>query len=97
MTGAPGTPDADLRRAIELSEGTRSFHHTAYNVACIRALRREPQAAVEWLRRTADTGMPNYPLFARDPLLDSIRREPAFIAFMAELEPRWKRLSLEFQ
>jgi len=97
VTGSPGPLDEDLRRAIELSEGTRAFHHTAYNVACIRALRREPAAAVEWLRRTADTGMPNYPLFARDPFLDNIRREPAFVAFMEELQPQWKRLSLEFQ
>jgi TolB-like protein len=97
VTGSPGPPDDDLRRAIELSEGTRAFHHTAYNVACIRALRREPATAVEWLRKTADTGMPNYPLFARDPFLDNIRREPAFVAFMEELQPRWKRLSLEFQ
>jgi hypothetical protein len=80
-----------------LSEGTRSFHHTAYNVACIRALRGETAAAVEWLRRTAETGMPNYPLFARDAFLDRSRRQPAFGSFMAELEPRWKRLSLEFQ
>ena len=41
--------------------------------------------------------MPNYPLFARDPFLDNIRREPAFVAFMEELQPQWKRLSLEFQ
>ena len=97
VTAAPGTPDEDVRRAIELSEGTRSFHHTAYNVACIHALRGENAAAVDWLRKTADTGMPNYPLFARDPLLDGIRRDPAFVAFMAELEARWKRLGLEFQ
>ena len=94
VTAAPGTPDDDVRRAIELSEGTRSFHHTAYNVACIRALRGETAAAVEWLRKTADMGMPNYPLFARDPLLDGIPRGPAFVAFMAEPESRWKRLSL---
>jgi len=97
ITGAPGTVEEDLRRAIELSQGTRSFHHTAYNVACIRALQRDSAGAVEWLRRTADTGMPNYPLFDRDPFLDNIRREPAFVAFMKELQPRWKRLSLEFQ
>ena len=97
VTGSPGTPEEDVRRAIELSEGTRAFHHTAYNVACIRALRRDPASAVEWLRRTADTGMPNYPLFARDPLLDNIRRDPAFVAFMEELQPQWNRLSLEFQ
>jgi TolB-like protein len=97
VTGEPGRPDEDLRRAIELSEGTRSFHHTAYIVACIRALRREPAAAVEWLRRTADTGMPNYPLFAQDPLLQGIRQEPAFVTFMEELHPQWNRLSREFQ
>jgi tetratricopeptide (TPR) repeat protein len=97
VTGAQGTPDEDVRRAIQLSEGTRAFHHTAYNVACIRALRGEPAAAVEWLRRTADTGMPNYPLFARDPFLENVRREPAFVAFMEELQPRWKRLAMEFQ
>ena len=56
-----------------------------------------PRASLEWLRKTAETGMPNYPLFARDAFLDRIRRQPAFVAFLEELQPRWKRLSLEFQ
>ena len=52
--------------------------------------------AVEWLGRTVEYGMPNYPLFDSDPLLARIRREPTFIEFMKNFKPRWDDLKREF-
>ena len=49
------------------------------------------------VRKTVEYGMPNYLLFSRDPFLDRIRKDPAFIQFMAELKPRWEGYQREFQ
>ena len=51
---------------------------------------RETEGAVRWLRTTAETGMPNYLLFSRDPLLDSIRSHPGYIQLIDELKPKWE-------
>ena len=69
---------------------TRSYHHVTYDFACAYALAGKTREAVEWLRKTIDYGMPNYPLFERDPHLDHIRRDPAFIQLMQEFRPRWE-------
>ncbi len=75
----------------------RSYHHVTYDIASVYALDGKTDEAVKWLRTTADTGMPNYPLFARDPHLDRIRMESAFIQFMAELKKRWDGYKQEFE
>jgi len=36
-------------------------------------------------------------MFLRDPLLDSLRGEPEFIQFMAELKRDWERRVQEYQ
>ena len=69
---------------------TRSYHHVTYDFACAYALAGKTREAVESLRKTIDYGMPNYPLFERDPHLDHIRRDPSFIQFMQEFRPRWE-------
>jgi len=50
---------------------------------------------METLRTTADTGMPNYPLFTRDPHLNRIRKTPAFMRFMTELKAQWDNYQRE--
>ena len=55
-----------------------------WSFACARMGRATD--AVRWLREAADTGFPCYPLFARDPNLDRIRRHPEFVAFMADMQ-----------
>jgi hypothetical protein len=45
---------------------------------------------VKWLRVTVKEGFPCYPLFARDPYLNSIRNDPAFIQFITEMKERWE-------
>jgi len=41
--------------------------------------------------------MPNYPMFARDPFLDRIRKDPEFIQFMNELKIKWEGYQREFE
>jgi len=52
--------------------------------------------AVKWLRETAATGFPNYPLFDRDRYLDRIRSAPEFVQFMADEKARWEEYRREF-
>ena len=83
--------EADIQSAIEKGKGFVHFHHTQYNIASAYALLRQPQAAVDWLRRTAAEGLPCYPLFVSDHNLDNIRGDPAFVAFLREQQAQWGR------
>nr|ART36310.1 C589 [uncultured bacterium] len=82
---------------IEQARNNRAYHHIIYNIAKVYALAGKTDEAVKWLRTTADTGMPSYPMFARDPHLDRIRKDDAFIQFMAELKTRWEGLKQQFE
>lgn len=63
--------------------GTSShFHHALYNVASAWAQLGEVSKAVEALERVSREGMPCYPLFASDPMLDPIRNDPRFLRFL---------------
>jgi len=83
--------EADVRTAIEKGRGFSHFHHTAYNIASVYALLRQPTRAAYWLRLAAEGGWPCYPYFARDPNLDNIRGDPSIVAFMRELKAQWER------
>jgi serine/threonine-protein kinase len=89
--------EAELPELIRRSQRSRAFHHMAYNAASIYALQGKGEEAVEWLRKTVETGMPNYTLFSRDSHLDRIRKHPAFVAFMNDLKPRWEAYQREFE
>jgi len=81
----------DIRQAEASGKGFVHFHHTAYNIASVYAILRQPAPALQWLRRTAEEGWPCYPYFASDPNLANIRDDPGFIAFMRELKGQWER------
>jgi tetratricopeptide (TPR) repeat protein len=81
----------DIKKAEQVGQGFGHFHHSAYNIAAAYALLRQPEPAVEWLRRVVDDGMPCYPLFEKDPSLDNLRQDPGFLALMAELKTQWER------
>jgi len=97
LTGDTRAAEAAIPSFVEKGRQSRAFHHLTYNVACIYALQGKSAEAVKWLRTTVDTGMPNFTLFSRDPHLDKIRKDPAFIQFMAELKPRFEKYQQEFR
>lgn len=80
-----------IAAAIDLGKGFGHFHHTAYHVASAYALMNKSDQAVKWLQVTADDGFPCYPLFERDPTLDTIRADARFVAFMASLKDQWEQ------
>jgi eukaryotic-like serine/threonine-protein kinase len=91
--GENSEAEATIQHAIEIGRGYAHFHHTSYNIASAYALMNEPQQAMKWLQVTADEGFPNYPLFRDDAQLDNLRKDPRFIAFMAQQKQQWEHFS----
>jgi serine/threonine protein kinase/TolB-like protein/Flp pilus assembly protein TadD len=73
-----------------------AYHHLTYDIACIYALAGKSDEAVKWLRETAATGFPCYPLFERDPYLNRIRKAPEFVQFMEEMKAQFDKYKREF-
>jgi tetratricopeptide (TPR) repeat protein len=82
---------------IHEMEKFRNVHHVSYAFASVFALQGKSAEAVRWLRKTAETGMPDYPMFARDPNLSRIHTSTEFVQFMAELKPRYETIEREFR
>jgi serine/threonine protein kinase len=74
----------------------KAYHHFTYNMARIFALGGKSDEALKWLRITTEEGFPCFTLFARDPFLDPIRKDQAFMQFMAEAKTRWESYRREF-
>ena len=74
--------------ALENEKAIRDIHHLFHNLAGASALMGEDEEAVKWLIKAAEIGLPNYPLFNRDPNLASLKGNPAFEAFMVEMKKK---------
>ena len=79
-----------IARAYEFGEESSHFHHSLFTVACAWAQMGNAQKAVEALVRVSREGMPCYPLFARDPMLNPIRSDPRFVRFLADSRSAWE-------
>ena len=88
---------ADARRlADRVAAEPDLIHHAAYGLATAYAQLREPEPALRWLSQAAATGFPCYPWFDRDPLLDPIRHDARFLAFMGDLRRSWQDARARF-
>ncbi|MBM3814633.1 MAG: hypothetical protein FJW20_23650 [Acidimicrobiia bacterium] len=96
MEGRFSEAEARIPDIMRLARN-RNYHHATYDVARVYAMQGKAAHSLEWLRKTADTGMPNYILFSRDRKLDPIREAAGFQAFMATMKSRWEALGREFQ
>jgi len=77
---------ASIAAAIKRVRSRSHFHHAQFSIACAYARLGRKADAVEWLRRTAENGMPNYPLFRNDPNLRGLQGDPGYERLMATLE-----------
>jgi len=89
-TGKKKEAEEKIKFAIDHGKGFSHFHHSEHMIACAYALMGDSQAAVEWLQKTADHGLPCYPLFKNDPNLKSIRNDPGYITLMEKLRKQWE-------
>ena len=89
-TGRKKEAEEKIKFAIENNKGESHFHHTEHLIASAYALMGDAKAAVEWLQKTADYGLPCYPLFQNDPNLKSLRKDPGYISLMGKLKTQWE-------
>ena len=93
---AAATEIAALEILAEKAPRTLPFHHTSYGIARVRARMGAAARALHWLQLTVDTGWPQYPMMARDDMLDPIRNDPAVAKFLASLKKTWENNEREF-
>lgn len=74
--------ERSIRLAVANDKGGSHFHHATYFIAVAYAQLGDAADAVQWLERTSQEGMPCYPLFKSDPLLDPIRSDPRMQNFL---------------
>ena len=61
-------------------------HHVAYSLGATWAQLGEPATSLRWLQQAVDSGFPCQPWFLKDPLLNPLRADPAFLRLLAQLE-----------
>jgi TolB-like protein/tetratricopeptide (TPR) repeat protein len=91
--GQSGEALAHLNAAAAHPESQSHFHHAQFTIACAYARLGRKAEAVDWLRRTGENGMPNYPLFRNDPNLRSLQGDRGYEALMSRLEQQYEAYS----
>ena len=83
---------AEQRIQIAIMNGKNlgHFHHIMYNIGVAYALMNNHTESIRWLQKTAEDGMPCYPLFAIDPYLNNLRNDTEFTSFMEMLKKKWE-------
>ena len=85
VDAAAGDKAAARARIVAIERGPYMDHHVAASLAAAWAQLGDPQASVRWMERAAASGFACYPWFARDPLLDPVRNDPAVIQLLERL------------
>jgi TolB-like protein/DNA-binding winged helix-turn-helix (wHTH) protein/Tfp pilus assembly protein PilF len=91
--GQPQKAQREIQIASSLGKNRDHFHHAAFILAAACAEMSKPHEAVTWLRRVAESGMPNYPLFRDNPSMSKLHGNPEYEQFMADLKLRWDQLA----
>jgi hypothetical protein len=94
--GEPERADENARQALASLESVSHDHHTRHYVAAALATIGQSERAVEQLRLTAETGLPNHPLFSVDPHFAPLKARPDFKELMGQLQKGWKAFRDEF-
>jgi serine/threonine protein kinase/tetratricopeptide (TPR) repeat protein len=71
-------------------------HHMMHTVAAAYGVLGKPQPALAWLRKASANGLPIYPVYRDDPHFESIRSQPHFVRFMANLKKEWTSYQRDF-
>ncbi len=84
--GRYGEANERLALAIKNEKSIRDIHHLHHNVARVFTIMGKNDEAVIWLIKAAETGLPDYPLYNNDPILNKLKGDPEFDAFMADMK-----------
>jgi len=76
--------------------GFGHFHHTEYNIACAYALMNKTDESVEWLEKATGDGFNCYPMFEKDPSLNSVRNDSRFREIMGIEREKWEYYRSKF-
>ena len=91
VEAAAGDTTAARARALAIERGPYMDHHVAASLAGAWAQLGDAAASVRWMERAAASGFACYPWFARDPLLDPIRADPAVAGMLDRLRVQHQR------
>ena len=90
-----GWPDARTLVNTVLGGGWMDHHIARYLGATYSQLG-ELAEAKRWLVEAARTGWAAYPWYARNPLLDPLRSDPEFQAFLGDMKVSWQKLAEKY-
>jgi adenylate cyclase len=82
--------------AAQTRRGFGHFHHTEYNIACAYALMNKTDKSVEWFEKATGDGLNCYPMFEKDPSLDSVRDDSRFREIMGIERKKWEYYRSKF-
>jgi hypothetical protein len=78
-----------MARACVSPKSFGHAHHTHYQIACILAVLKQPDAAFEWLEKSVDGGFACWPFFLKDPCLQNLRGRPDFEVLVSALQAKY--------
>ena len=87
---------ASVEIEAEKAPRTQPFHHITYGIAQVRAGMGDASRALRWLKITVEAGWPQYPMMARDRMLDPVRNDPGIAQFLDSLKTTWESNQNEF-
>jgi serine/threonine protein kinase len=94
--GNAGRARAMFDRSIQEDEkalaGGDEWYAIPFDLACVHAVRGEKQEAIRWLRKAVDAGWMETAIAKKDPLLDTLRKDPEFLNVLAQVESRVERM-----
>jgi tetratricopeptide (TPR) repeat protein len=89
--------NAEARSLLKaIQDGGPIDHHIAYSLGAAHAQLGDFSDARRFLADAARTGLPCYPWYARDPLLDPLRNDPEFRRFLSGLERSWRMVATRY-
>jgi hypothetical protein len=89
--------DSEAKGLVKtIRDGGFMDHHIAYSLGATYARLGDFAEARRWLGEAARTGLPCYPWYARDPLLDPLRGDPEFQRFLSGLKNSWQILAVRY-
>ncbi len=82
--------DQKMKIAFDNSREFLHVHHIYFHFAICSSIMNNKKETVEWLKKAADTGFPNYPLFNSEPNLKKLKGYSDFDELLTELKEKWE-------